>query len=435
MAAIDSRKLQEVVEKMAKPRGNGTWELDRDYAPEFFNLVKGYVQKATYKSDRYDPEDTCSEIYWNLWRALERYGPRPQGNDFASYTLKLKVNNILTNAAKKRRSAKSRINFMTKSLDQMEEDANVEGKGRSQLLRASQEEEWSLPKKRALGSKKATKNLIEIFKNLSISENKKLFQLFLSAVSGREIDEIKEMYKNLMEFMKLIGLALYNEEEDNEMKVDLSTVKVGNKYLTKEGKRVIEIRGKCRVVHEETKKVESGYKIFVFFTKKEIGCPESYIRDCVVPYDENFDESVFEKYTIEYEPEKQITEVEELPVKEEEVVKNKRKPKIRISSRDFLDKNLNTKTKEEKEEKGEKAVRKGTDHDLVLAMLREGSQTQEALARAIIEKSDKRSEDDLKKVKNWVSVIIWNLKNKKGCAIVSPKRGVYELEKETSDDA
>lgn len=449
MAAIDSVRLQEVVDKMAKRKEDGTWELDHAYAEQFFSLVNGYIQKSAYRSDRFDPENAASEVRWQLWRALEKYGPRPYGHPFANYTLKLKTNNVLTNLAKKRDSNKSKLNFVSESWDQMVEAATLEGKGRSKLPACLPLENLKERANLSLGKKRSVEALREVFECLSEAEKRKLFYLFLSSISGQKISEIKILCENIMGIAKTLNSILYNKSDDTEKKmIDLDTVRVGNKYVTKVGYKVIEIRGECEVVNEITELKEPGYKIFVPYTGKEIPVPTTYIQNSVLPYEEIQETVEKEKKPSKVihsisktvpvgsseEPTKHIqtTEVEEIvdvKGKEDEETEEKSNS-LRISSKDFLEKNLNT---AKKEKKGEK-MRKGTDHALVLELLRSGPQSRESLAKALIEADPKRSEEDMKKVKGWASVIVWNLVNKKGYKIVTAgKRGTYRLEEDSKE--
>jgi hypothetical protein len=131
---LDVNHLQIVVDKMSTRNKKNTWDLDHKYAKEFFKLVDPYIIKAAIKSTYYDDdkEDAIAEVRFQVWRALEKYGPRPKGNKFGTYTLKLKVNNCLTNRFKKKESCKSKINYMTDSLDEIMLLAK-EGKRRNDL--------------------------------------------------------------------------------------------------------------------------------------------------------------------------------------------------------------------------------------------------------------------------------------------------------------
>jgi len=79
---------------------------------------------------------------------------------------------------------------------------------------------------------------------------------------------------------------------------------------------------------------------------------------------------------------------------------------------------------------GKEAVkpRKGTAKDLVIQMLKDGEQTRESLAEAII-KHKLTTNKSPEKVKNYVSVMLSNLKNRENYDLDTGKRGVYHINK------
>jgi hypothetical protein len=117
---LNSEELQRVVESIAvRKLKDGTWELDYKNADKFIKMVSPYVKTAAKKSDKYDPESAAQDILMHLWLALKRYGPNYQGKSFAQRMLPMKTNNVLTNNFKKRCSAKSKVNFLAESYDQL----------------------------------------------------------------------------------------------------------------------------------------------------------------------------------------------------------------------------------------------------------------------------------------------------------------------------
>lgn len=116
---LNEDKLQKLAESIATRKlPDGTWEMDHTNAPAFYSFIQGYVVKSAKKSDRFDPDDACQNIYEDIWRALKRYGPRYQNKPFMNL-FRTKVNNVLTNRFNKRDSFKSKLNFISESLEGM----------------------------------------------------------------------------------------------------------------------------------------------------------------------------------------------------------------------------------------------------------------------------------------------------------------------------
>ena len=123
MRRLDETKLQVLAESMATRVVDGystQWLLDSSKAPEFLAMIRSYIFKSAYKSDKYDPEDAYGDVICGVWQAFQRYGPKPGGQSFINL-IRLKTNNILTNRARKRFSWRSKINYTSVSLDALSE--------------------------------------------------------------------------------------------------------------------------------------------------------------------------------------------------------------------------------------------------------------------------------------------------------------------------
>ena len=130
---MDETKLQGIADSMAIVAADGyasQWWLDHSRAEELLKMIRGYVRKSAYKSDIYDPEDAEAEVICEVWRAFQKYGPRPNGESFLTL-LKLKTNNVLTNRARKRFSKKNKLNYVAESLEALTMDPdNYAGQAR-----------------------------------------------------------------------------------------------------------------------------------------------------------------------------------------------------------------------------------------------------------------------------------------------------------------
>lgn len=205
----------------------------------------------------------------------------------------------------------------------------------------------------------------------------------------------------------------------------LDDVKVGDKFVTKAGGKIIEIRGRTR----------KGFKILVVLTGREINVDNDYIRNSVEPYEETdpVEQSCNDQVegSVE-EPDVLVTaepvvDVEALVEKliEEKIVDP---PKKKRGRKPKADKKPNL--------KGEKKMpktRKETKKALILDLLKQGPQTRDSLANAIIEKGLSKH-NDLTKEKSYASVILHNLK-KEGAPVTRIERGKYILEGAKTEDA
>jgi len=460
---LDPVKLQEVVDEMSVQRDDGTWELDHSYAPVFFGLIDEYLQKAANKSDHFDPENTFSDLRIGIWKALEAYGPRPKGNIFAEYTLKLKTNNILTNLHKKRESDKDLLNYPGKkkrkkdksgseisviSLDELTE-IDLEGRGKPKVgycdpidlcaLKESVREEL-LSRKQKRGRKRFTvSTILKHAECLSIDDKKILFYSLVGSILGKSVDEVVPFLGSFFsqaDFYTELGNSLYyHNEETNMDKETLSSLSVGDKLLTKpKAGSVLEIRGKTEIKNKETGESCPGFKCLVFTTGKEIAIPIDYIEnftDLFVCVDED---------PVEEKSDDVVTVVEEISEgvseetvsakkiffdsKKEEVIEEEPVPlslipkenKLRVSASDIL---LKVKEKSVDNKKGDK-VR------LLVKLLKEGEQTRESLAQAIIDAGLSKT-GVLAKEKNYVSVMLNTVKKSKKYTFAPEKWGVYQI--------
>jgi hypothetical protein len=203
---------------------------------------------------------------------------------------------------------------------------------------------------------------------------------------------------------------------------DLSKVKSGDKFVTKAGGKIIEIRSKMR----------EGFKVFVVLTGKETQVPEAYIRDEVVPYTDTEDSKEDDNFNDPVEEVKVVEEVTAVSVEEVKAVEDAVEEEMQVEKpKKKRGRKPGTKnSKEPQPNKGEKKMaktktaRKETKKALILEMLQQGPQTRESLANAIIEKGLSKH-NDLIKEKSYASVILHTLK-KDGTAVCE-ERGKYVL--------
>ena len=119
--AFNFEKLQKLADDMATPCFDGSllvWILNEKLVPEWFKLITPYIRKATYRSDWSDPDDAFGQVVFEVWKAFQMYGPRPNGGQFSDL-IKLKTNNVLTNRAKRRGSDKCRLNYEAESYESL----------------------------------------------------------------------------------------------------------------------------------------------------------------------------------------------------------------------------------------------------------------------------------------------------------------------------
>lgn len=370
---IDKTKLQVIVERTA-PRKNkdGSWQIDDRYVPEFIRAVNGYVTSAVKRSDPFDPEDTKSEVILQLWLALKRYGPRPHGFNFADYTLKLKVNNILTNRANRRKYInKHKANYHTVSLDHLSEVENTIGQSSRLPQVLLQEYSDNLSNYYAFDTKKTKKSWYNSHRHKQVKE------------------------KNM------------------EVSMKLGDGDVGKMYLTKYDKKI-----------QLLSRTEAGCRVLVLATGKEVDVPLGYMVAQVAQVAQVAEEKI---NTVKVESEKVMdekirVEASEVRVEASEVLASET-PVVAMEATAEATAVAETETVEEVQKK--KRVRhKLSAKQVVVDLLKSGEQTKDTLASAIMKQFPDRS-DSLDKVKNYVGVILSNLRNHDGLSIVSPTKGTY----------
>jgi hypothetical protein len=435
VVSVDAVRLQKVVEKMSIPDGAG-WKLDHTHAPEFFELINDYIKTAAYRSDFYDPEDAYAQVRFEIWRALERYGPRPNGQAFAKYTLKLKTNNILTNRAKKRKSYRSRLNYISSSYDEILE-ASLEGFNKHVpsykpvnpcLVKEEIKERTNTPQKRTPSVKVLMRKITE----LPFEKKGEVFCNVASMLVSSPINNVRTFYKDLfLDFSDKIKEVLYINtthgelgdnpyEKDAEMEQENKAegaVQVGDKYISNNGK-IFEIR----------KKIDKGFRVCVLCTGKETDVSFNYIKNSAQAYaetDETLSEDVEETAgAIEEEPQPVVVE------EPKEV-----KTKVRVVP------DLDDSSKEDEEEETEMSdtkqtedtmARAGTQKALVVDMLKKGPTSRTELATAIMEAKlgkyhNVEDKNEFKKVTSYVSVIIALLEKNDNVKVDKPQRGVYQI--------
>ena len=194
--------------------------------------------------------------------------------------------------------------------------------------------------------------------------------------------------------------------------VDIEKLGVGDKLVTKKDK-IIEIRGKVEYKNKETEESSPGFKVLILSTGKEIAIPVGYIEKFVdrVFVDEEVDEDLVEQ-SIE-------TTVDEEPVENKKIffdaepVENK----LRVSAADVLPKNNKEKNVDNK---------KGDKVRLLVKLLKEGEQTRDTLAQAMIDAGLSKT-GSLEKEKNYVSVMLNTVKKSGKHKFAPEKRGAYQI--------
>lgn len=382
---MDAKQLQVVVDR-AKCKiedDKEVWYLTEDDAKEFVACVDKYIKKSVGKSDLFDPEDAYGEIVLELWRCLTKYGPRPNGKLFGEYVLPLKTNNILTNRANKRKSFKSRINYLTSSIDDVRIDSKffegpldkVSTKENIMSFQKKIDEDkkiQSLYKRIKRETELLSKSSLELFTSLYmdflLKSNKQLAYMILNKINNLNKVEKSNSY-------------LYNKGKAFCLEDNMKEVKIGDKLITPYGK-IIEIR----------RKTEDGYVVHIPLIDQEAEVDLEYIDKCTI-----FDSSEEELA--------QPEETKQLKVYAKKIVEDEKKSLDNIVI-DGSDSGAATK--------------------VIIELLKHGSQTRELLARALVSKGLTKS-NDVEKAKGYVSVLISNLKKEGSFKIESPKRGVYEL--------
>ena len=477
--AFNHGRLQRVVDEMAvKQLPDGMWELDHTRAPEFFAIINPYIKKSAYISDRNDPEDAVQDIREHIWKALQRYGPRYQNKPFR-YLLKLKVNNVLTNNYKKKKSQKSRLNFMCESLDSLLQrdvddygnlqhmpcarspsilpmdvcslDESLSARQRAAIDNLVIEEQSQMPQKLT------TEELMLYVKKLNIDEKQDIFIELWAHVTGTPKKQIINTISPLfaMRFKadkkdkvtKNVSDPKYNDqldtektkvrlifgtnEKENQMPqvdetyIDIGDAEVGQEYFTPFGKKIqiVGVKGKqievLLLATEDTIKVARDYKV------KPVDAVEEQPEE-VEEQEDAVEEEVGED-TPEEPKDETTEEAEEEADDEEEDDDEEEEPPKKTMRVTYDDAPQDKKVKKAKpqEAKVGKKTRKGTAKSLVIDMLKEKECTRDELAEAIIAK-DLTQNTSVEKVKNYVSVMLSNLKREnKNLEVL--RRGVYKI--------
>lgn len=433
---IDSVKIQQIVDMMATPKPSGGWVLDHSYAAAFFNLIEGYIRKSAYKSDRFDPEDAFAQVRFEVWRALEKYGPRPNGQFFADYTLKLKTNNILTNRAKKRNSLKSRLNYISDSYETIL-SSEMEGSKRNIPSCGPIDLCWieEYLKDRNVKSfgwvlEDRVETIYKAISTLPYKDQQRLYYKMTALLTNCTPLEVNEVAILKIPLLSPLKLNLYNDTVNSksksrnrkELAMELERIDVGDQFITRGGK-IFEIRGRT----------DKGFKVLVLASRKELEVDNEYIKNKSTPYEGSSEKEEKKEDKIRVTPsdafEESPVETEDTPTKKKKGAKRGRKPKSKIKVKDATKnvKKIKKTSKKRVSRKGDGTVAKtrdGTAKALVIELLKKGPQTRESLAKAILAKGLTKS-TTLTKVKNYASVIISMLKSKDKLNVVTLERGKY----------
>lgn len=459
---LDKVLLQSVVDKMATEKNpDGTWKLNEAFSKEFYELAYPYVRTAANKSDRYDPEDACSQVMLDLWLALKKYGPRPQGIPFVNYTLKLKTRNTLTNRANRRFSDKCCMNFIPKVSLSSIKDIDLYGNkraGRTGAIMDCSEMSGEVAQyyDRSKKDRKKTKKSAETLYNIDSIEIDVVEQHIVDDLRKLRVEnyELKVENETLRkEIAELKKAALVNEkpvEKEKEMTelLKIGDGEIGRKYITKLDK-IIQLLGVT----------EEHAEILVFATNKSIHVPLTYEvkqygnGDAV----KEFGASVKEIVDIPLEKKISTKEV----VQEEEPIEPEVSTNLRVTAEDVGDEKepaivaasepkpvkKGRKQMKKHAEKTEKAaevvveekketpvveqekthaMRDGSKKAFVLGLLQKGECSRDSLVAAVRKEfpSDKTEAQSA----NYVSVILANLKKTDKINIVSAGRGKYRIE-------
>jgi hypothetical protein len=389
---MSSEKLQKIVDKayIKHVDGKDIWVLSEEDARDFVYCINNYVKKSAYRSDIYDPDDAYSEIIFGLWKSLTKYGPRPNGKLFGDYVLPLKTNNILTNRANKRNSSKSKLNYVSSSLDSLMKDVSnifnyslavdpIDSITFKESLNEFQEKivkdkrtkssikklAFRINKDPEFAEYSVVKELLNTIRNRGFLAN---LSFILSSIDPIEIVFNKD---NTIVSNKYGGKIMQN-------------AKVGDKFISPGGK-VIEIR---RVL-------EDGYVVNIQLIDQEAIVDSAYLAKCLV-YASDTPISINEESS---ETAKLIEYAKDKEEKEKAIV-------LSIMPNDG----------------GERSAQR-----LVLGLLKHGPQSRESLAKALIETKHSKS-DDIEKAKGYASVLVSDIKKAKLAKIKSTGRGSYLLE-------
>lgn len=388
---MNASQLQEVVDRAQYriEKDKKVWFLSDADAKEFVSCIDKYVKKSVFKSDVFDPEDAYSEVVLELWRCLTKYGPRPNGKLFGEYVLPLKTNNVLTNRANKRKSFKSRVNYMTSSLDLsvVDNSAYVLPMDKTAAIEDAQEMSKKISDEKKIKSLfKKMKKEVEVLSKTNLETLAIMYVDFLIKTIPNIIPTLKSNILKINKFENL-SASIYNKGRELYTELNMRELKIGDKLITPGGK-IIEIR----------KITDEGYIVYIPLIEQDSQqpIPQEYIDRCSI-----FDSPEEEKATAQTNTE----ETKQLKVYAKKIVEEEKK------SMDHIEVNAS--------ESGAAAI-------VIVEMLKRGPQTREFLARALVNKGLTKS-SDVEKAKGYVSVLISNLKHASNMPITSPKRGVYEI--------
>ena len=461
--------LQEIVEDIAHTQlPDGTWELDDTRAPEFFNLVSPYIQKAARISDIYDPEDAVGEILEGLWKSLQRHGHSYHGKPF-HVMLKMKTNNVLTNRFKRRTALKNKLNYTSESLDNIKyEDAEGNMCGslrepRSEFLNLVEVRD-SLSKKQKveltkiiadhsengedMPHKLLPEDLLLYFKKLCDSDKRLFFQEIFSLMSGLKGKRVKEIFclftasaadtpiinyskprlrvDVAMEYINILGVVPTGDE-DMEKYVKIGTASIGEQFLTPMLKKIEVVKNsgdsvKIKIMpYDDVISVPAEYMVIPLAYAEEhpqelqplfASAPLVADQGDVAEDDDNEEETEEDE---EEETEEEETEEDEEEEETEEDEEEEEKPQN-------TPKNTVSKGKGKKMTK----TRAKTAIAHVVKLLKSGPKTSDELAQALLDEGLTKS-DTLVKAKNFVSVMIHNIKSSGKYNLIVLKRGQWEI--------
>jgi hypothetical protein len=363
------------------------WYLSEEDAKEFVRCVDKYIKKSVFRSDYYDPEDAYGEVLLELWRCLTKYGPRPNGKLFGEYVLPLKTNNVLTNRANKRKSLKSRVNYLTSpmDIDVIDRSSFILPFDSTLAIEAAQEMQKKIEDEKKIRSLfKKVRRETEVLSRVNLEAFVSMYVDHLFKSSPGLIQVVQSKLVKINKFENL-STSLYNKGRELCLEASMKELKIGDKLITPGGK-IIEIR----------KKIEGGYVVYIPLIDQETEVETEYTDRCNV-----FDSPEEEKTFAASNPE----ETKQLKVYAKKIVEDEKKSIEHIE--------VNT-------------SESGAATTVIVELLKMGPQTRDLLARALVNKGLTKS-NDVEKAKGYVSVLISNLKKSANMNITSPKRGVYEL--------
>jgi hypothetical protein len=425
-----SEKIQEIVDKAVpyEEDGKTRWKLPHEYAKDFVALITPYVRKAATKSDWYDVEDSMSEVIFELWRALEMYGPRPFGETFYSYTLKLKTNNILTNRANKRESLKSKINYVSESFDSLLDYEFAKRDVPYEQLQAHHI--YDLLTERLEDTKHVKLSEILNFLNSTSKKNKrKIFLYLLSNLTKNSVKDCEDFLNNILNvtpFLMDLKWSLYNNEDEIELKLqedrivgyNYDSVSVGDTFKNPMG-----------IVFEIRKALSDGYQIFLFVVGKEFTISREYLAEKCVRCSADGKEEQKKTRVSAVEVEKEEAPVVEQEELQEDTVEKvvEEEVSLPLEERELkLEKTEPVVVTPAKTRKGkERMARTGTAKALIVDLLHKGPQSVDVLAQAVIDAKLTKS-TEFEAVKASVSVILSTLM-KVTPQMVRVSRGVYQI--------